>query len=843
MQSVGGSSLCEGREAESRRLRDALERARQGHGATVLITGPPGIGKTFVLNWLHARAVAEGWNVLAAECRERSEVRFAPFEDAFRQLEASDLGAKPTPSGPRLLSYVRRLITASAKRPCLLLLDDLQWADPESTTAFQVMSRAAGGMPTVLVGALRDPFLGTGTRDEEHWARIVRALKGEGTLSLIPLEGLALPASRVVVEEALGGTLSGVDGENLLRSLWERTEGNPLFLKELTHQLLVQGNLAVQDGHARVRPAELGTTKGPASGVGGIPPAPSLRRIVLARLDPLHPDELQLLRAAALSGGPFEAAPLSGSLQRPVREVEASLRALAQAGILVHEGVKDGEGWHFAHDLLWEVVLREAPEEELREIARRLGGWWATSRPDAVEVVARFFHEARDPVEGLPWVRDAIDRALSAGAAASADRFFRWYFDLLPLAGGDPGTWEREALDLVDRLLVRRLRQETLVVLEDLLRARPSDDLRWEVGWRKVHVLLSFDVRAAEATFRKLSEEAGPGAPEVGRARLGKLAFLRCELAGTRLAWEESIRAGMEAEGLLADDAPLWLRGRLLYETSWSMMMLRRYPEAQDLLDEARALLSHGEAPGTMASLGTLSGSLALMHGRLEEAARHFARAARDLLEVGGMEGYGIANNDLAEVQLLRGDLEAARTALEEAELVGRRFACPRVLQGCHFRWGWWHALRQEWDLAHACCTEADQAARLHGFDEGVWENRLFLLWSLGELGSPDRALDRFDPVRAQEEQFPPYFRPYAGWIEGRLLELARRPGVPQALERALSVARRSSPPQVQAQVLASLARWEEREGRAARAEELREEAKGLRSGRAGAAAVPTSSP
>lgn len=839
LSSSGAPPACDGRESESELLRGSLRQAQEGHGTTWLLTGPPGIGKTFLLQWLKVRAASEGWDVVSAECRERSEVRFAPFEEAFQQFHVAGKREGSVPSGPRLLAYVRLLIAASTTRPCLLLLDDLQWADPESVVAFQVLSRAVGGMRAVLVGALRDSVLGGVTHDEQAWAKSVRALKGEGTLGLLPLEGLSEEASRRVVERTVGAPLTGVDGEQLLHSLWGRTGGNPLYLEELTQQLLSQGRITVRAGRTVVDPAALEERAGPSSGVGGLPPPPSLRRLVLARLDPLRPADLQLLRVAALSGGPFEAAPLAGALQRPVRDVVASLRALAEGGILGHEGTDGTSGWHFAHDLFWEVVLRESPEGELRELARRMAAWYATARPEEVEVVARLFHEARDPVEGLPWVRDAIDRALAAGATASAERFFRWYFELLSQESGGEPRGAREALELVDRLLVRRLRQETLAVLEDLLRANPSEELRWEVGWRQAHVQVSFDVRAAEAIHRRLEEELARSPFAQNAAKRGKLAFLRCELAGARLDWKEAIDAGMAAEVLLVEEAPLWQRGRLLYEIAWAMMMLERYPEAQDLLDEARELVSHGDLPGLRASLGTLAGSLSLMHGRLDEAASLFEKAAADLLEAGGVEGYGIANNDLAEAHLLAGRLEPARRALEEAELVGRQFASPRVLQGCHFRWGWWHLLRREWDLAHACCSEADQVARAHGFEEGVWENRLFRLWAQGELGSASEALDGLAAVKAEQSHFPAYFQPFVPWVEARLLELARRPGAREALTRAVDGARRSSAPQVQAFFLDSVAQWEELQGHPSLARSAREQAERLRGGPVAAAPAP----
>ena len=91
-----------GREAEIRRLREALTEAWEGHGQVVAVIGEAGVGKSRLLAEVAAEAVARGGRVLVGRCYEAEQILpFAPWVDALRagRVDARHGGARePRPS-------------------------------------------------------------------------------------------------------------------------------------------------------------------------------------------------------------------------------------------------------------------------------------------------------------------------------------------------------------------------------------------------------------------------------------------------------------------------------------------------------------------------------------------------------------------------------------------------------------------------------------------------------------------------------------------------------------------------------------------------------------------------
>lgn len=823
------------------RLKEAAERAVGGHGSSWLLMGPSGIGKSFVLDAWAQELERAGYAVVRGRFQGGSEDHLATIRMALVELRSlggasasaggTPRAATPLPSAPPLLilDFVRELIRATARGPVALLFDDAQRAGPESIAAFQMFSRAVGGLQALLVAALADRALGEGPEGDPLWQRTLDLLGEEGTLHPLPLRGLGSEATRALIARAASASLAGVEGEEILSGLLARTEGNPLFLLELVALLLQEKVLVVQDGRLRFGTARVSD---PSPSVGGgwgpFPLPPTLRRLVLARLDHVLPADLQLLRAAALLGSPFELAALSAVLARTGRDLEATCQRLAERGLLRHVGGEPGEGWNFSHDLVWEVVLRDAGADDLRPLARDLARWWSLHRTSEVETTARLYHDAQEPVEGLPWVREAVDRALRSGATVAAERYFQWYFDLLASFPVRPEEKQRETLALVDRLLVRRLRRETLVVLKELERAYPAEEMRWEVLWREVHVLVSFDLPQAERRLAELERELARSARPATKLARAQLAFVRCEVLGSRLAWREALAAGEEALGLWEGTGSLWEKGRTLYELCWGHLMQGDLASCRLYLDRLRQHTERSDLPSLKATERVMEGTLSLMEGNLRSARDAYASAAVRLLELGAMEGYGVAKNNLAEVLLHLGDLSGAREALHESELIGARFGHPRVLRGCSLKWAWVHAQEGQWNEVLRALEEPLEEMRRGESSEEVGAARLLHAWALGELGSPVDGLHEVEEVRRDAEQLQPHLRPTLPRVEGRLLELAGRPGAREAFERSLADSRKYAGPEDQAAALRALARWERAHGATTEAARAEEEARSL---------------
>ena len=170
-----------GRDLELNQLNEAWSTARNGGARLVLVTGEPGIGKTRLAQELGRRVRAEGHVVASARAYEAAgRLPWGPVVDLLRsktlrshidtldnvwRIELArllpELHDAPRPSGrsrsgdlaqrQRLFDAVSRAIVV-ADRPCLLIIDDLQWCDAETIELIGFVVRSARTAPVLFIG-------------------------------------------------------------------------------------------------------------------------------------------------------------------------------------------------------------------------------------------------------------------------------------------------------------------------------------------------------------------------------------------------------------------------------------------------------------------------------------------------------------------------------------------------------------------------------------------------------------------------------------------------------------------------------------------------------------------
>jgi DNA-binding SARP family transcriptional activator len=252
-----------GRDHEWTRLADLLRRAMDGQGRVVLVSGEPGIGKTRLLEELAGLATARGAQILAGQCYELEQnVAYAPIVEALRGLLPALLASPPAcPPGQlaavaellpelrgigldlppyrplppdeertRLLTSLAQVIRRCAQRePVVLLIDDLQWADPSTLQLVHYLGRQVGSQPLLLAGAFRSTRI-----DPRHPLTALR----DQLSRLGVLEELSLPAFQEEDVVLLLRILGSQDvGNSLARQLYGKTEGHPYFLAEVLRTL------------------------------------------------------------------------------------------------------------------------------------------------------------------------------------------------------------------------------------------------------------------------------------------------------------------------------------------------------------------------------------------------------------------------------------------------------------------------------------------------------------------------------------------------------------------------------------------------------------------------------
>ena len=196
-------------------LEAALEDARQGAGATVLVSGEAGIGKSSLLQAFADRAGATA-RVLAGACEDLLTPRpLGPFRDMAR-----DAGGLAGLAGDDRDAFLDALLAEMSftQRPAVVIVEDAHWADAASLDIIRYLARRIDRLAALLVVSYRDEELG----DDHPFARMVAALAGPSVLR-IELEGLS---DEAVAELA---TAAGLDPGPVVAAVG----GNPFYLTEV----------------------------------------------------------------------------------------------------------------------------------------------------------------------------------------------------------------------------------------------------------------------------------------------------------------------------------------------------------------------------------------------------------------------------------------------------------------------------------------------------------------------------------------------------------------------------------------------------------------------------------
>jgi DNA-binding winged helix-turn-helix (wHTH) protein len=370
-----------------------LEAAARGVGGALLLAGEPGIGKSRTLTELAIRARGRGLPVFEGRgARDEGAPPFWPWLQIVRaaiahrervggeelaslvarsmpELHASLGGGKPPEAWRleadqarfRLFQAMQNLLTELA--PAVLVVDDLHDADVPSLRLLAHILRNRDAKAPLFAGAYRDASLHRDETRREILAAITRAPQ----VRVVVLDGFGHEEIAACFESIRGDAPAAP----VLRSLEERTRGNPFFLVQT---LRLWRDRALEPG--RVGPLP-----------GGV------RDAIEQHLEVLSREAREALRMAAVMGAGFDPALLVGLEGSPASP--GSLDEAVAAGVLVRTSAADG-GLRFAHTLIRETLAESLTAPRKLEVHRALiDAIQRSGRSHAVELAHHAYEAAR----------------------------------------------------------------------------------------------------------------------------------------------------------------------------------------------------------------------------------------------------------------------------------------------------------------------------------------------------------------------------------------------------------------------------------------------------------------
>lgn len=538
-----------GRDAELEQLHEALIQATKGNGSAWLLAGESGVGKSRLVSEVRIFALVNGAQVFHGQVENVGDSPYGPWRNILRLLAlasapddfeaavlqliipdiASLLGRTNIPELPaldpagsqlRLFSVISTLVQR-LDTPLVFILEDLQWASPETVNLLNWVSRRAVDHALFVIGNYRD----------DETPRMADYLPD---MQMLKLQRLEMADIARLSQAMLGESGKAPQVIDLIQ---RETEGNAFFMVEVVRALAEEAGRLDKI---------IGMTLPDKVFAGG------MQTIIQRRLQQVSDRSRPLLVLAAVAGRYLDLTVMR--TLAPRQKLDLWLADCADCAVLEIEN----DRWFFAHDKLREAVVDQLAAEELRSLHERVAIAIEGTYSDRSDYAGRLaYHWARadNVAKEIKYSILAGRESATRFANDDAVRFFRRALELttedkLPILYELAQIYELisqwdSAEDLVRRAIVmptitpdhQRVRAQCQSMLGRIL-SKYKGDYQEAIA----------HLQQARATFDKLEDKPGlvevysdiatayssQGEREAGLDYLGRQKNLATEIADSR---------------------------------------------------------------------------------------------------------------------------------------------------------------------------------------------------------------------------------------------------------------------------------------------------------------------
>jgi KaiC/GvpD/RAD55 family RecA-like ATPase len=450
-----------GRERELEELQHYLESAIQGRGTIVFVSGEAGAGKTKLVNdFLSSAKQKQDVTVLTGWCLSDAGIPYFPFMEAFSSyfssLDKNNLAStydgsvqkKPkidtlgneelelnawlkgpvrtglsggiesySPDAWKDLTFAavkKALVSISARKPTVLFLDDVQWADSASLALLHYISRSMASEKVLVLATFRSEDLKPDNEGRPHpLAEALRLMGRDSLFKEIRLSGLNRTDVTSLAEYMIGGSVQS----SLAEKLENESQGNPLFVVESLRMLSEKNCIVLDKNRWCLSTDEL-----------GIPT--KIKDIILHRVGALKPNQRKILDVASVIGSKFDPELLAEVVGADTLDVLENLDTISQSSSLV---VCEGTHYRFDHatsrDALYEEISPPLRKAYHSKIAEKLEISREPNVNPQVSDLAYHYSRAENKAKAVKYSLAAGQEALTGVLGTEAIKHFKLVLD------------------------------------------------------------------------------------------------------------------------------------------------------------------------------------------------------------------------------------------------------------------------------------------------------------------------------------------------------------------------------------------------------------------------------
>ena len=448
-----------GRSTELSLLLDRWQKVKEGDGQVILLSGIPGVGKSRLLHEAKLHFQQESHFLLHHQCspyhsqsaffpvieqieqaaqltaREADVDKIAKLEAYFRR--STDSSVEPVLLIANLLSIstenyrelseltpqqiknrtistlVDTLLAISAQRPTVCIFEDAHWIDPSTLELLELIISRIDHARVLLIVLCRPEF-------RPAWIT-------HANITTLSLPRLSHTEVKAMIRDLLRGESMP---QHLLDQIVEKADGVPLFIEELTSNMLSAPLRIRGDFERTAQPALLRVPD-------------TLSDALMERLDRVEPSR-RLAHIAAVIGREFSYDLLSAASQIDEDEMRLALSLLEQAGIIYRVGISPFVRFAFKHallrDAIYDSLLRSKRQQIHADIAAILEHDFPELVENQPEILAYHYQEAGNHELAIRCWFESGQRALAHSANVEAIASFR---KALRLMDALPETFEQ----------------------------------------------------------------------------------------------------------------------------------------------------------------------------------------------------------------------------------------------------------------------------------------------------------------------------------------------------------------------------------------------------------------